>query len=229
MFQRILLLVAILMVLTSQAAMGQQSQEVSDAELVDEIRGLQARISWLKYQQGKHKTYIQRLRQNVADLEYKKAEAGRLDDNLAPYLEETVARLAEAVDEDMPFLPDERSQRLKHLGDWLNDYQLKPSEKLRRILQALQVEAGYGRDLQTTDAVLDLSAIGETEVSLLRIGRVAMYYLSLDGTRVGRWNGDTRQWEPLDKSHIRTIRRVLDMAERKRSVEIVRIPLRSDR
>ncbi len=228
MFRRILLSVAVLMLVASQATMG-QSQEVSDAGLVDEVQALQARIDWLKYQQGKHRIYIERLQQNIADLEYKKAEAGRLDDDLAPYMEETVARLADAVGKDMPFLQDERALRLKRLTGWINDYQMKPSEKLRQLLQALQVEAGYGRDLQTTDAVLNLYGIGETEVSLLRIGRVAMFYLSLDGTHVGRWNGKTELWEPLDKGYIRPIRRGLDMAERKRSVELVKIPLGSDR
>jgi len=247
MIQRVLLTMALLMLIGAPLAFGQAPEKVHgkvskaiDAEakaqkkaddwtwtrrdLIDEIRDLKTRITWLEYQQEKHEIYIERVKENIAELEYKKAEALRVREQLDPYLEEIVDRLGEFVAGDLPFLPDERQRRLKFLTDSLNDYQLQMSEKLRRVFEGVQVETTYGRMFSSIDTTLNLSG-SDTQVTLLRLGRVAMYYLSLDGTQVGRWNNKTKQWEGLPESYIRPIRRGLDIAERKRSVELIDIPL----
>ena len=248
MIQRILLTAALLMLIGNQAAFGEakpdramkkvkkaisaeaRAQKKADAwnwtkkDIVDEIRDLHTRVTWLKYMKEKHNIYIGRVRENIANLEFKKAEALKVREQLDPYLEEIVNRLAEFVGEDLPFLPDERERRLKFLKDSLNDYQIQLSEKLRRVFEALQVETTYGKMVSSIDTTLNLSG-GDTQVTVLRLGRVAMFYLSLDGTQIGLWNDETKQWEPISEQFIRPIRRLLDMAERKRSVELTEIPL----
>jgi len=193
-------------------------------DLIDEIRDRKTRITWLEYQQEKHDIYIERVKENIAELEFKKAEALRVREQLDPYLEEIVNRLKEFVAGDLPFLPDERQRRLKFLTDSLNDYQLQMSEKLRRVFEGVQVETTYGRMFSTIDTTLNLNG-SDTQVTLLRLGRVPMYYLSLDGTQLGHSNNKSKQWEVLPESYIRPIRRGLDIAERKRGVEIIDIPL----
>ncbi len=247
MIQRVLFAVALLVLIGSPMAIGQTPEDVhqkvgkaidveakvqkkaddwswNKKDLVDEIRDLKTRVTWLQYQKEKHRIYIKRLKENIADLEFKKAEALKVREQLDPYLEEVVGRLKDFVAADLPFLPDEREVRLNRLTDSLNDYQLKLSEKLRRVLEGLQVETTYGRMFSSFDTVLNLGG-SDTQVTLLRLGRVTMFYLSLDGTQVGRWNGETRQWEALPESYIRPIRRGLDISERKRSVELIEIPL----
>lgn len=247
MIQRILLSMALLMLFGSQVAFGQSpdsvQRKVSKAidreakaqkkaddwswdkrDLVDEIRDLKTRVTWLQYQEEKHEIYIVRVKKNIADLEFKKAEALKVREQLDPFLEKVVTRLAVFVAEDLPFLPDERQRRISFLKDSLNDYQLLLSEKLRRVFEGVQVETLYGKMVTSTDTTLNLGG-SDTQVSLLRLGRVAMYYLSLDGTQVGRWNDETKDWETLDEDFVRPIRRVLEMAERKRSVELIELPL----
>lgn len=247
MIQRILLSMALLMLFGSQVAFGQSpasvQRKVSKAidreakaqkkaddwswdkrDLVDEIRDLKTRVTWLQYQEEKHEIYIVRVKKNIADLEFKKAEALKVREQLDPFLEKVVTRLAVFVAEDLPFLLDERQRRISFLKDSLNDYQLLLSEKLRRVFEGVQVETLYGKMVTSTDTTLNLGG-SDTQVSLLRLGRVAMYYLSLDGTQVGRWNDETKDWETLDEDFVRPIRRVLEMAERKRSVELIELPL----
>jgi hypothetical protein len=247
MISRVLLIGALLMLIVAPMAIGQSPDRVHkkvskaiDAEskaqkkaddwswdktdLIDEIRDLKTRVTWLQYQEEKHEIYIKRVKQNIADLEFKKAEALKVREQLDPYLEEVVGRLKEFVSTDLPFLPDEREKRLNFLKDSLNDYQLQMSEKLRRVFEGLQVETTYGRMFSSNDTTLKLNG-SDTQVTLLRLGRVTMFYLSLDGTQVGRWNDQTQQWETLSEDYIRPIRRGLEIAERKRSVELIDIPL----
>jgi hypothetical protein len=194
-------------------------------DMIDEIRDLKTRVTWLKYQKEKHTVYIKRVKQNIADLEFKKAEALRVREQLDPYLEQVVNQLDEFVKQDMPFLPEERQKRLRFLREnVLDNYQLEMSEKLRQVLEALQVETKYGSNVLSMDTTLNLSG-ADTQVTLLILGRVAMFYLSLDGSRVGQWNRETGQWEDLPQHFDRPIRRLLDMADRKRTVELIEIPL----
>ena len=82
-------------------------------DLVNEIRDLQTRLTWLEYQKGKHKVYVKGLQDNIAELEAKKLEARKLRENLEPYLDEVVKRLEAFIATDMPFLEQERQQRLQ--------------------------------------------------------------------------------------------------------------------
>ena len=93
MIQRVMLLTAALLMLVGvPASMAQTPDEVhqkvskaidveakvqkkaddwswNKQDLVDEIRDLKTRVTWLQYQKEKHRIYIQRVQENIADLE----------------------------------------------------------------------------------------------------------------------------------------------------------------
>jgi hypothetical protein len=52
-----------------------------------------------------------------------------------------------------------------------------------------------------------------------------MYYMSLDEEQIGVYNQETGQWEPLPENMIRDISLAVEIAEAKRTVEIVKLPL----
>ena len=108
---------------------------LTEEDLVNEIRELQTRLTWLKYQKKKHEIYVQGVKDNIADLEERKLEARKLRESLEPYLEEVVARLEAFIPKDLPFLLAEREQRLNFLKNTLNDYQLDLGEKAPKGLR----------------------------------------------------------------------------------------------
>lgn len=197
---------------------------VAKDDLVNEIRDLQTRLTWLEYQKSKHAIYLQELKNNIADLEARKLEARKLRENLEPYLEDVVTALEKAIAGDLPFLPEERQQRIRFLKNTMNDYHLDLGEKLRRVFEALNVEATYGKMVTATDNTLKIDGT-ETEVTILRIGRLAMFYRSLDGKKIGRWNDESGHWESLDKKFGRVVRYALEMARRERTVQLIQLPL----
>ena len=168
-------------------------------DLVNEIRDLQTRLTWLEYQKGKHKVYVKGLQENIAELEAKKLEARKLRENLEPFLDEVVKRLEAFIAQDMPFLPEERQQRLSFLYNTLNDYQLDLGEKLRRVFESLSVEATYGKMVSATNESLNIDG-DDTEVTIFRLGRMAMYYQSMDKEKIGRWNPQTKKWNPCQRT-----------------------------
>ena len=193
-------------------------------DLVSEIRDLQTRLIWLQYQKKKHEIYVQGVRDNITDLENRKLAARKLRESLEPYLEEVVTRLESFVSQDLPFLAQERAQRISFLKNTLNDYHLDLGEKLRRVYEALGVEATYGKMVTSSDETLNLDG-KDTEVTVLRLGRLAMFYQSLDGEKIGFWNIQSGRWEPLSREYPQTIRQALEMARRERTVQLITLPL----
>jgi len=250
MIQRILITMALFMLFGIPAVYGQQSpekvqQKVSQAmgveagaqgkadewsydkqDVIQEIRDAKYRTTWLQYRQEKNRQYIANAKQNIEDLEYQKAELNKLREQLEPYLEAVILRLEEFVAGDLPFLPEERAKRIAALKASMDNYDLPLSEKLRRVFEeGLQVENDYGKMVEAVEGeTLNIDGV-ETQVVIFRLGRVGMYYMSLDEEQIGRYNTETGQWEKLPDSLNRDIGLAVSIGEAKRGVEIVKLPL----
>ncbi len=197
---------------------------MTEGDLVNEIRDLQTRLTWLQYQKKKHETYVQGVKDNIADLEERKLEARKLRESLEPYLEEAVARLEAFIPEDLPFLLAEREQRVNFLKNTMNDYHIDLGEKLRRVYEALSVEATYGKMVTSSDETLSIDG-AYTDLTVFRLGRLAMFYQTLDAEKIGMWSSQSGKWEPLSQDFSQAIRHALEMARRERTVQLIQLPL----
>jgi hypothetical protein len=189
-----------------------------------EIRDLKATDTWLDFQNEKYAAYINKQHEVIAELQRRKQEARRIQMELEPFLETIVDDLALFIQSDLPFLAEERAARVAFLRDSLGDYRLELSEKLRRVFEALHVEAEYGRTIEVS--AQELTIEGEPrQVSLFRLGRTALYYTTGDGARAGMWNAATQTWQSLDQDTARTLHKAEEMAARKRAVELLQLPI----
>jgi hypothetical protein len=210
-----------------------KAQDKADAwttekeRILDEIRDMKYNITWHQYRQEKYKIYIKEAEENIKNLEFQKDEILNLRERLDPYLEEVVKRLEAFIAEDLPFLSEERQRRLDNLWSSLNNYNVTLSEKLRRVLEeGLLIETQYyGQGIEAIeDQTLNIGG-NDTQVTLFRLGRLLMLYMTIDGSQIGRYNPDTRQWESLPENLTRNVRRILDIAQKRRTAEIVELPL----
>jgi hypothetical protein len=250
MIQRILITMALFMLLGIPSAFGQQSPEQvqekvtqvmntesdvnKEAEewlwekqaVIQEIRDEKYRVTWLQYRQEKNRQYIAKAKQNIEDLEFKKDELNKLRRELEPYLEGVILRLEDFIAQDLPFLPGERDKRIAALKTSMDNYDLALSEKLRRVFEeGLQIETQYGSLVEAIEGeTLNIEGV-ETQVIILMLGRLGMFYMSLDEEQIGVYNQKTGQWEPLPDNMVRDISLAVEIAEAKRTVEIVKLPL----
>jgi hypothetical protein len=210
---------------TEASAQAMYQQWSDDREsLTAELRDMKAMDAWLKFQNVKYEKYIHKQEGVIAELEHRKEEAKRIRRELEPFLETVVDSLEGFVVKDLPFLAEERTQRIHFLRASLDDYHLELSEKLRRVFEALLVETEYGRSVSTSTEELDLQGT-PTQVSVFRLGRTALFYQTSDGSEAGKWDREANSWRPLDASFARTLQRARDMADRKRAVELLSLPV----
>jgi len=193
--------------------------------VVDELRELKYSVDWKKYKQEKYRIYIKGVKENIRLLVDKKEELKLLRKQLEPYLEDVVDRLATFINKDIPFWEDDRQKRLLNLRSALDSYKNELSTKMRLVFEALQLETKWGGEINPIeDITLKLNGI-ETQVTLVKLGRVHLYYMSIDEKQIGQWNNETKQWQALPDDLIREFKIAFDMALAKKAAAIIELPL----
>ncbi len=192
--------------------------------LVRRYRQAEARIDWLTGRRDAQALRVKALESRVAELERRLREADRLEGSLQDTLQVILDRLEASVDRSLPFLPAERAFRLQTLREDMARPDLAAAEKLRRLLEALQVETGYG---STVEVYQDrITVDGEAvHADILRLGRVALFWMTPDRKRGGVYDLGRAAWVEADGGERRRIGLAMDMALRRRPVELVDLPV----
>jgi hypothetical protein len=147
---------------------------------------------------------------------------------IVPLMLRMLSWLEEFVDIDSPFLPEERRLRIAQLEALMDRADVSVGEKYRRVLEAYQIEMEYSRTIEASRGELAGGEQSRT-VDLLRIGRVGLYYLTLDRSEAGFWNPATGQWETLPERYHRPIRNGLRIARKQAAPDLLRLPVSAPR
>ena len=202
------------------------SQQKIDG-LDDQTRAMLDRYRSASWQAQQLTVYANQLGELVTAQDAEKAsllrqidEMERTERELLPLMLRMVEGLEKFVALDLPFLATERKQRVESLKKLMGDPSANNADKFKRILEAWQIEAEYGRSLGTERAEIE----GRT-VDVLRVGRTALYSLSGDGKQAGMWDASSGQWTELPHRHVSEIRRGLRMARETAAPDLLRLPL----
>ncbi len=144
--------------------------------------------------------------------------------DIVPLMLKMIDTMVQFVKLDIPFLPEEREQRVVQLQTLMERADVTIAEKYRRILEAYQVETEYGRTIEAYRGDLTMGEITRT-VDFLRIGRVSLYYLTLDGLEAGIWNNN--QWQRLDDSYRQSIEQGLKVAKKQLPPDLLVLPMQT--
>jgi len=210
---------------TQQQTQKQQDEWATEqAALVNRYRTARANVEYLEKREAFEESEVSALEANIAELERRLVESKRLNESLQDTLNAVVGRLQTFVSSDIPFLTEERSARVASLKEVIARPDVTGAEKLRRVLEGLQVEANYGN---TVEVYQEEVAVGDETIyaDMLRIGRVSVYWRTPDGKRVGEYDRATGKWVELDDKYARPINMTVDMATRLRPTEIVDLPI----
>lgn len=147
-----------------------------------------------------------------------------IERQVMPLMIRMVDTLAQFVQLDVPFLPEERNDRVSELKTMLDRADVETSEKFRRILEAYQVEVQFGRDIEAYTGLLTVEG-SERDVDFLRIGRVALIYQTRDGKAQGAWDQKSKQWQKLDQGYRSHISKGLRIARKQLAPDLLMVPI----
>ena len=177
-----------------------------------ESSGLKAYNDQLATQVKSQQDELTTMTRQISEIETTSREA-------LPMMQKMVATLGQFVKLDIPFLPDERSNRIAQLEDMMTRADVSVSEKYRRIVEAYQIEIEYGRTIEAYQG-----KVGDKTVDFLRAGRVALLYQTLDGSETGYWDADAKNWKQ-DSGYEDSIKAGLKVAKKQAAPDFIRLPV----
>ena len=185
--------------------------------LMKEIEGLEVYNTQLRKQ-------INNQEQEMADLNSAIDEVSVVERQITPLMMRMIDGLEQFVELDVPFLPEERANRVADLRAMMDRADVAASEKFRRVMEAYQVEMDYGRTMEAYSGIHSING-QERDVEFLRLGRTALIYQTRDASMQGVWNKQTRQWEELDSSYRTQITKGLRMAKKQLAPDLLMLPV----
>jgi hypothetical protein len=192
--------------------------------IINEIRQMKNQIRWYEFQTKKFTRYVEEKRKTISKLKEEKQELKKMQLQLEPYLEDKIAQLESFIQEDLQFQTSSRSSYINYLRESLYDPDLSLPEKMRRVIKAYHREAKYGQSIAVEQRELEIK--GSTfKADILRLGRLKLFYASLDSKHIGAWDGQEEEWEAIDNSYKRAIHKTIDIAKQQKTVELVTLPV----
>jgi len=141
-----------------------------------------------------------------------------------PLMERMIDGLKQSVALDIPFLIEERNNRMDTLDEIMERSDVSVAEKFRKVMEAYQIENDYGSSSEWYLHEIELDGVPR-EYKMLRIGRIGLYFQS-DDTRITGWyNTSTGQYEEVGSENRSEIRKGLRIARQLVAPELVLIPL----
>ena len=206
----------------SQEKIDNLSDETTDmlAEYRDVLRQTQS----LKSYNDQLQSLVNSQQEEMASIAEQLNNIETTQHDIVPLMLKMIDVLQQFVSLDVPFLKQERQTRLEALTAMMGRADVSLAEKYRRIMEAYQVETEYGRTIEAYQADLE---DGETKktVDFLRIGRVSLYYLTLDGKEAGMWDNDKKQWVTLSDDYIQPITDGLKVAKKQLPPDLMVLPV----
>jgi Protein of unknown function (DUF3450) len=144
--------------------------------------------------------------------------------NIVPLMLKMIDTLDKFVSLDLPFLKEERQQRIAFMKEIMDRPDVTLPDKYRRIMEAYQIEMEYGRTIETyTDTVkMDNQ---EYTVDVLRVGRLLIAFQTLDGSQSGLWDKESKSWQKLPSEYNRPINKGLQIAKKQAPPELIKLPV----
>lgn len=215
--------------LQQQAVVIQQQIEQLDAQRqadFQEWRQLRRQTLLLEAHNERQAQWNQRLQEQITSLEEQLNSLDATREALEPLLLQMLTRLEAFIQHDLPFRQDERLFRVRELKSLMQRVDVSHAEKLRHLLSTWRSEVEQGRSLEVSREFVRLQEDAEQErLTLLRMGRIGLYYLSEDQQRAGYWSATDQAWLPLGRAARQEIIKGLGLAEERGLPEFLTLPL----
>ncbi|MDO3722154.1 DUF3450 domain-containing protein [Marinobacter sp. chi1] len=185
--------------------------------VIKEIDGLRVYNGQLKKQIASQMSELESLRDSIDRVTV-------IERQVIPLMLRMVDGLRQFVELDVPFLEQERQERLENLESLMDRADVSVAEKFRKVLEAYQIENEYGRTIEAYSGTLDLDGTPR-EVDFLRIGRVSLIYQTENAQHSGLWDQTERQWVSLPDQYRSPIKEGLRIARKEVAPNLLKLPV----
>ena len=197
------------------------STERQTDKIVNEWKAVSKQVEGLKLYNAQKRIQIQAQLDLMDKLDEQLVQVVVMQRQIPPLAEKMLDSLESFISLDTPFRIEERQNRIDLVRSSLAKPKVTASEQVRQVLEAYNIEAEYGRKIDTYESTLN----DGTVVNILVIGRIGMFYQTKDEQSSGRWNNETGQWDELSGSYRKPIRDGIRMAKKLAPTDMLMMPI----
>jgi seryl-tRNA synthetase len=194
----------------TQDAASRYAQAMADTESLEKYN------TQLAKQVTSQRTEMASIEKQLLDIETTNRE-------VQPLMQQMVNTLEKFVALDVPFLQEERTNRVANLQNIMTRADVTISEKYRLILEAYQIELEYGRTLEAYEGRLGQGDAAKT-VEFVRLGRISLMYQTLDGKETGYWDANAKQWV-VDNDYAHAVSEARRVAKKDGAPDLLTVPV----
>ena len=161
---------------------------------------------------------------NIASLQEQIDGIDKIKQGVVPLMYKMIDTLENFVELDVPMNLERRKERVEGLRSVMADSNVTTSEQFRLVLEAYEIEAGYGTIFDAYQAELDL---GDRTITadFVHMGRVALLAQSLDMKNAWVWNKGTSSWDELGEEYLKPITDSIRMARKQLPMDLTKLPV----
>ena len=197
------------------------STERQTDKIVNEWKAVSKQVEGLKLYNAQKRIQIQAQLDLMDKLDEQLVQVVVMQRQIPPLAQKMLDSLESFISLDTPFRKEERQNRIDLVRSSLAKPKVTASEQVRQVLEAYNIEADYGRKIDTYESTLN----DGTVVNILVIGRIGMFYQTKDEQSSGRWNNETGQWDELPGSYRKPIRDGIRMAKKLAPTDMLMMPI----
>lgn len=210
---------------TEEAARASQKRvEQLDEEttkMLADYRQMTAEAASLKGYNEQLSLQVKSQEEQMATMAQQVGEIETTSREVLPMMNRMLSTLETFVSLDLPFLAEERDNRIAALKEIMGRADISTSEKYRRLVEAYQIEMEYGRTIEAYEGKIE-----EKTVDFLRSGRVALMYQTRDGKETGYWDAAAKQWK-RDDDYKDAMRAGLKVAKKQAAPDFIAVAVRA--
>ena len=211
---------------TAASAASQKRVENADDDadsMLREYRAVLQQIDSTKLFVDKQDIYLNSQKQELQSVRNQLGNVENIKRGMIPMMLKMTAAIEDSINADMPFKLHERHDRMERLKNVLGNPDISPAEQYRQVLSAYKNEVTYGLNLDAYDGPHPTKA--GMKVGFLQYGRLALIYMTKDGSEIGYYDMGSKTWKPVDNSHALEIRQAMRIAGGKAAPDVVYAPV----
>ena len=190
-------------------------------KIVNEWKAVSKQVEGLKLYNEQKRIQIQAQLDLMDKLDDQLVQVVVMQRQIPPLAQRMLESLESFIALDTPFRIEERQNRIDLVRSSLAKPKVTASEQVIQVLEAYNIEAEYGRKIDTYESTL----LDGTVVNILVIGRIGMFYQTKDEQSSGRWNNETNTWDELPGSYRKPIRNGIRMAKKLAPTDMLMMPV----
>ena len=178
---------------------------------------------------GGYNDHVQRMvndqKANIVSLQKQIDGIDKVKQGVVPLMYKMIDTLETFINLDVPMNIERRQERVANLRDIMNDSNVTTSEQFRLVLEAYEIEAGYGTIFDAYQGEIDLGGGRTLTADFVHMGRIAFVAQSLDAKHSWLWNNDTRSWDELGDEYLKPVTDAIRMARKQLPMDLTKLPV----